>query len=216
MRPQGQKSKYYVCYIFSFILLIVSGGPNIHSWSWHPNSMLRGAHGFGWKHVWAHGWGHSKRYLFRKVDLSKEVLVTPTPERWITCMKAIGCNWLVRLAPKLFGDFTVLNKGLTHIIVGGQDVLDSCVPSLIATCEFPRFYPTSRYGDLWLCGTAFFLFTRGFFCEAIFFWMWVNCSNICHVAANGSLAMQSSKMALLHTNPLGKMLQFTHIEWIQQ
>lgn len=95
-------------------------------------------------------------------------------------------------------------------------MLDSCVPSLIATCEFPRFYPTSRYGDLWLCGTAFFLFTRGFFCEAIFFWMWVNCSNICHVAANGSLAMQSSKMALLHTNPLGKMLQFTHIEWIQQ
>ena len=26
-------------------------------------SMLRGAHGFGWKHVWAHGWGHSKRQI---------------------------------------------------------------------------------------------------------------------------------------------------------
>ena len=61
-------------------------------------------------------------------------------------------NWMQvackTIAPKLFGDFTVLNKGLTHIIVGGQDVLDSCVPSLIATCEFLRFYPTSRYCDL--------------------------------------------------------------------
>ena len=61
VRPQGQKSKatmykcihgYDIHTIFSFILLIVSGGPNIHIVDHGiPSPMLRGAHGFGWKHV---------------------------------------------------------------------------------------------------------------------------------------------------------------------